>query len=343
MRPVSNPPNPYLSEYREWLGEPPAAKLEVYEEQARSILSENDSPDIPFRWSVNPYRGCQHACAYCYARPTHEYLGLGAGTDFDSKISVKVNAPQLLERALAKPSWAGEFIAFSGVTDCYQPLEAVYHLTRRCLQVCLRFANPVGIVTKSYLVLRDADVLAQLNQRGQARVYISIPFADPERCRAIERGAPPPERRFEALQRLHAAGVPVGVMVAPIIPGLNDRDVPKILERAAACGASAAGYMAVRLPGSVKDVFLERLRAALPDAAGRVEARIRGMRGGALSDPRFGSRMTGAGPYWESVEQLFRTTAGRLGLLYDAERRAAERAGRTSRRTTQLPLFSDGA
>jgi DNA repair photolyase len=340
MRPVSNPPNPYLSEYREWLGEPPAVRLEVYEEQAKSILAQNDSPDVSFRWSVNPYRGCQHACAYCYARPTHEHLGLGAGTDFDSRITVKVNAPQLLERAFARPSWRGEFIAFSGVTDCYQPLEAVYHLTRRCLQVCLRFSNPLGIITKSYLVLRDADVLTQLNQRTQARVFFSIPFADPERCRLIERGAPPPERRFEAMRKLHAAGVPVGVMVAPIIPGLNDREIPAVLERAAECGARSAGYIAVRLPGSVKAVFLERVRDALPDAAGRIEARIRDMRDGELSDPRFGSRMTGNGPYWDSIEQLFRKTAERCGLNYDDEARARERATVTSRPAlVQLGLF----
>lgn len=314
MRPVANPPNPFVAEYREWLEAPPDAELHVYEEHARSILNENDSPDLPFRWSLNVYRGCQHACAYCYARPTHEYLGLGAGTDFDTRITVKVNAPELLRKALAAPRWKHEPIAMSGVTDCYQPLEAVYQLTRRCLEVCLEFANPVGIVTKSYLVVRDAALLAELAQRAKTRVYFSIAFADDARARLIEPGAPPPSRRFEALRRLHAAGVPVGVIVAPLIPGLNDREIPAVLQRAAECGARSAAYTALRLPGSVGSVFLTRLGAALPDAAKRVESRIRDMRGGELTDPRFGQRMTGRGAYWQSIERLFATSAARFGL-----------------------------
>lgn len=314
MKLVANPPNPHLSEHREWLGPPPPVKLVVYEELSRSILSENDSPDIPFRWSVNPYRGCQHACAYCYARPTHEYLGFGAGTDFDSRITVKFNAPELLAREFSRPGWKRERVCFSGVTDCYQPLEAVYQVTRRCLEVCHQFRNPAGIVTKSYLVVRDAELLTSLNRRALARVYISIPFADDGVARKIETGAPPPSRRFEALRCLSAAGVPVGVMVAPIIPGLNDRDIPRILQRAAECGAEWAGCQALRLPGTVEDVFLSRVREQLPGAAGRIEARIRDMRGGALSDSRFGCRMTGHGPYWESVRQLFEKSVQRWAL-----------------------------
>ncbi len=337
MRRIENPPNPYVGEYCEWLGEPPAVELEVFEESARSILSENDSPDIPFRWSINPYRGCQHACAYCYARPTHEYLGLGAGSDFDSKIFIKTNAPELLADALARPSWKREKLVFSGVTDCYQPLEAVYRLTRRCLEVCLRHGNAVGIVTKSYLVARDVDLLADLARAAGCRVYFSIPFADDATARKIEPGAPPPSRRFEAMRRLREAGVPVGVMIAPLIPGLNDRDIPRLLQRAVECGATSAGHQALRLPGSVKDVFLTRLRRELPLHADRVEARIRAMRGGELSDPRFGSRMTGHGSYWESVERLFQTMATRFGL--DAgqrwrRREAVEQPGRV-----QLRLF----
>lgn len=342
MRPVSNPPNPYLSEYREWLGEPPAARVEVYEERARSILSENDSPDLSFRWSLNPYRGCQHACAYCYARPTHEYLGFGAGTDFDTRITVKINAPELLEQALVRPRWGRELIAFSGVTDCYQPLEAVYHLTRRCLQVCARYDNPIGIVTKSYLVMRDADVLATLSARTASRVYFSIAFSESHWPRALEHGAPPPARRFEAMKRLRDAGVRVGVMVAPIIPGLNDRDIPAILERSAACGAEVAAYVPLRLPGNVREVFLTRLRAALPDAAARIEARIRDMRGGDLNCSRFGERMGGNGPYWQSIETLFTSVARRVGLHTSDDPptwRAAPRAA-----GLQLPLFdSDSA
>jgi len=314
MRPVSNPPNPYLSAHAEWLEPPPDARLEVFEEDARSILSENDSPDLSFRWSANPYRGCHHACAYCYARPTHEYLGFGAGTDFETRICVKRNAADLLERKLSSRSWQGELIAFSGVTDCYQPLEAVYGLTRACLEVCLRHRNPAGVVTKGMLVIRDADVLAALNRAARARVYFSIPFADDAMARKIEPGAPPPSRRFQAMKELHAAGVPVGVMLAPIIPGLNDRDIPRVLERAAACGAEQAGCMPLRLSGAVAGVFLERLRAALPDHAARVEARILDMRGGRLNDSRFGSRMRGEGAYWEGVMALFKQAAQRHGF-----------------------------
>jgi DNA repair photolyase len=314
IRRVDNPPNPYESAYHEWLEPPPAARLEVYEETARSILSENDSPDLGYRWSVNPYRGCQHACAYCYARPYHEYLGMGAGTDFDTKIVVKVNAAALLRQALKKRGWLGERINFSGVTDCYQPLEAVYGLTRGCLEVCLTFANPVAIVTKSYLVVRDADLLAELHRAAGVWVIHSIPFADDALARQVEPQAPPPSRRFEAMRRLADAGVPTAVMMAPIIPGLNDREIPSVLRRAAEAGARWASYAALRLPGSVEPVFLSRLRSALPERAARVEARIREIRGGRLNDSRFGHRFRGEGPYWESIASLFEVSAARYGL-----------------------------
>jgi DNA repair photolyase len=314
MRRVDNPPNPHLSEYREWLGPPPEARLTVYEEHADSILAENDSPDIPFRWSVNPYRGCQHACAYCYARRTHEYLGFGAGSDFDTQIVIKVNAPERLAAAFARPSWKRGIVLFSGVTDCYQPLEAVYRLTRRCLEVCVQYANPVRIVTKGYLVVRDADVLVELHRRADVRICFSMPFADARVARLIETHAPSPDRQFEAMRRLSAAGLPVGIIVAPLIPGLNDRDIPALLERAAACGATTACYTPVRLPRNVAPVFLSRLRQVLPTAAARVEHLVRDMRGGRLNNPDFGERMRGGGAYWESVERLFETMATRHGL-----------------------------
>ncbi len=362
-RPVANPPNPFLSAQREYLEEPPPVELEVYEETSRSILSENDSPDISFRWSVNPYRGCQHACAYCYARPTHEYLGLGAGTDFDSKITAKVNAPELLVAALKRKGWQGETIVFSGVTDCYQPLEAVYQLTRRCLEVCRDFSNPVGIVTKSFLVVRDAELIAEIARRASARVFVSIPFADEVAARAIESGAPTPARRFEALARLRDAGVPTGLMLAPIIPGLNDRDIPEILERAAQAGATSAAYTALRLPGNVSEVFLSRVRAARPDQAGRVEALVRQLRDGRLNDPRFGHRMHGHGVHWDGIRRLFEVAARRVGLhlhsrstpqqrsgtgvsdeeqrpdLLVAPKKTTEMPTKTPRNSCQLPLF----
>jgi DNA repair photolyase len=314
MKRISNPPNPFLSRSREYLEEIPQARVEVYEEQAKSILSENDSPDLPFRWSVNPYRGCQHACAYCYARPYHHYVDLGAGTDFDTKLFVKTNAPDLLVQAFRARRWRRECINFSGVTDCYQPLEAVYEVTRRCLEVCRDHANPAGIVTKGYLVARDADLLVELNARAGAEVYFSIPFADDTTARLIEPHAPPPSRRFAAMQRLHQAGVPVHVFMAPIIPGLNDSDVPAVLERASLNGAECASFTALRLPGAVEAVFLERLRAALPLRAQRIENRLREIRGGRTSESAFGQRMTGAGIYWDSIAQLFRLHAARCGL-----------------------------
>lgn len=314
MKRVANPPNPYVSTHHEWLEPPPPATVEVYEERAGSILSENDSSDVPFRWSANPYRGCQHACAYCYARTTHEYLGFGAGTDFDTKIVVKTNAAELLDRAFSKRSWGGEAVNFSGVTDCYQPLEASYGLTRACLDVCIRHRNPAGVVTKGSLVIRDIDVLAELERVAGASVFVSIPFAERETCRLIEPQAPPPGRRFETIARLAEAGIPVGVFVSPIIPGLNDRDIPEILRRAADAGARTAGYSALHLAGNVAAVFRSRLREVLPLRAEHVESRIRDTRGGALCESRVGHRMTGQGPYWRSIQALFAISAKRLGL-----------------------------
>lgn len=314
MKHLDNPPNPHLSAHHEWLEPPPPVRVEVYEEEARSILSENDSPDVGYRWSVNPYRGCQHGCTYCYARRTHEYLGFGAGSDFETRIVVKINAAQRLEEQFRNKNWRGELLAFSGVTDCYQPLEAVYGLTRACLEVCLRFGNPVGIVTKSYLIVRDIDLLAALARKVSMRVLVSIPFRDAETARAIEPGAPTPQRRFEAMRKLADAGIPVGVMVAPIIPGLNDRDVPELLARAADAGATTAGTIALRLPDHVEDVFLSRLRTAMPLRYQRIEHRIRETRGGKLYDGRFGQRMRGSGTYWDSIIRLFKLAAHRHRL-----------------------------
>ncbi len=314
IRKLDNPPNPFQSQYVEYLDDIPDTKVEVYQEQARSILSRNDSPDLPFNWSVNPYRGCQHACAYCYARPYHEYLDLGAGTDFETKLFVKVNAPELLRKKLSSPEWAGEAIDFSGVTDCYQPLEAVWELTRRCLEVCLDFRNPVSIVTKSYLIVRDVELLSKLNQATSIHVTVSIPFADDQAARLMEPQAPPPSRRFQAIRKLRQAGVPVGLMLAPIIPGLNDREIPQILEQAARCGARSASYAALRLPGSVASVFLDRLRKVMPLRAKRIENRIREIRGGKLNENCPGKRMTGEGNYWQGIAQLFKISRERVGL-----------------------------
>lgn len=314
LRRVDNPPNPYVSAHSEWLEPPPAARVEVFEEPGGSILSCNDSPDLPYRWSVNPYRGCQHACAYCYARRTHEYLGWGAGTDFDTKLIVKPNAAELLRKAFSKRSWKGESVHFSGVTDCYQPIEASYGLTRACLEVCLEFRNPAYVITKGFLVVRDAELLAELNRVAVARAAVSIPFADADSCKLIEPQAPPPDRRFEIVRRLREAGVPVGVVVAPIIPGLSDSEIPEILRRSKQAGAEWASFTALRLPGSVADVFIRRLHEVMPLRAERILNRLRDIRGGKLNNTRFGERMRGDGPYWDSITQLFQIERERNGL-----------------------------
>ncbi len=318
-RRIQNPPNPYLTEHRELLGEPPIAELHIYEDQSHSILSENDSPDIGFRWSVNPYRGCFHACSYCFARPTHEYFGFGAGTDFERKIFVKRRAPQLLEQAFRRPSWRGERIAFSGVTDCYQPLEAAWQLTRGCLDICLKYRNPVAVITKSLLIRRDAPLLAALAREANTSVSLSIPFADERIARLIEPGAPTIRKRFETMRLLAEAGVPVGVGVAPIIPGLNDTDIPTVLQEAKRCGAQFAFHTLLRLPGSVKAVFFQRLQDVLPLRAARIEHRIREVRGGRLSDSRFGHRHHGDGEYWAMIDQTWALWTRRLGFNQDAD------------------------
>ena len=330
---IWNPPNPYLTEHRELLGEPPAAELEVYEDESKSILSHNDSPDIGFRWSVNPYRGCFHACAYCYARPTHEYFGFGAGTDFERRIFVKRNAPELLEEAFRRRSWQGERIVFSGVTDCYQPLEAAWKLTQGCLEVCVKYRNPAGIITKSLLIRRDADLLAALAREADCSVSISIPFRDEEIARKIEPGAPTIRRRFETMEILAKAGVPVGIGIAPIIPGLNDADIPDLLKEARRRGASFAFHTLLRLPGSVKAVFFHRLREQLPLRVKRIEHRIRETREGKLYDSRFGRRHQGQGTYWDAIEQAWEVWTKRLGFGRDEEDEAPQR--RTFRRPAE--------
>lgn len=313
-RAVSNPPNPWHSRSVELLGPPPPLELLVYEEECQSIVSANESADVPFRFSVNPYRGCFHACAYCYARPTHQYLDWGAGTDFERRIVVKLNAAEKLREWLAGHRGRREIIAFSGVTDCYQPLEASYELTRACLDACREFRQPVGVITKGALVERDAELLARVNERAAARVYVSLAFADDGDARLLEPYAAPPSRRLATIARLAAAGVPVGVAVAPVILGLNDHQIPAILAAARAAGANRAFLTLLRLPAEVLPVFTERLREAFPARAEKVLSLLAQVRQGDLQDARIGHRMRGEGPRYAVVERLFDLHCRRLGL-----------------------------
>ncbi len=328
MRFVDNPPNPWLTYSVEWIGEPPPAKIEVFEEtETRSIISTNNSPDVAFDHSINCYRGCIHGCTYCFSRPTHEYLGYGAGTDFERKIIVKVRAPELLRKELMKSSWQGDQIVFSFTSDPYIPLEANYKLTRGCLEVCAAFRNPVGIVTKSALIRRDIDVLQQLARDASVGVYFSIPFADYDIARAVEPFAPSPNARFEAMKALADGGIEVGIGIAPTIPGLTS-DIPELLQRAKDCGAQKAFINMLRLPGSVAPYFEQRLREKLPTKADRVLNRIRDARGGKLNSSVFGERMRGKGQYWEAQEQLFNVFCKRLG--FNEHRVGSDRHERTS-------------
>jgi DNA repair photolyase len=314
MNYVENPPNPWLTHSTEWIGEPPEAKLEVFEEtETRKIITHNDSPDVGFDYTVNCYRGCIHGCTYCFSRPTHEYLGYGAGTDFDRKIIAKVNAPELLRKELMKPSWKGDEIVFSFTSDPYIPLEANYKLTRRCLEVCAEFRNPVGIITKSAMIRRDIDVLKELSQNARLGVFFTIPFTDVDVARAVEPFAPLPAARFHAMADLAAAGITVGIGIAPVIPGLSS-DIPVLLHMAKEAGAKHAFINMLRLPGSVAPYFEERLREKLPTKADRVLNRIREAREGKLNSSVFGERMRGKGQYWEATERLFKIHCQRLGF-----------------------------
>jgi DNA repair photolyase len=313
LKVVQNPPHRWQKTAVEWLEGPPAADLEIFEDASKTILAKNDSPDIPFTWSLNPYRGCAHGCAYCYARPSHEYLDFGAGTDFEKKLVIKPDAAALLEKAFDQKSWRGEVIAFSGNTDCYQPLEAEYGITRACLEVCLRYKNPVSVITKSAVIERDAALLAELARIAYCQVRVSIPLWDADVARAIEPFAPSPARRIKVIAALSKAGVPVGVNVAPVIPGLSDKDIPSILVAAREAGATSASHIMLRLPGPVLPVFEERIRNFLPLRAERILGQIEDCRGGKRNEPRFGARMTGSGARWDAIRDLFDTTARRLG------------------------------
>lgn len=343
MRPVNNPPNPWQSTHVAWIDAPPPAHMRVYEEDARSILSYNNSSDLGFSWSINPYRGCFHGCAYCYARPSHQYLDFGAGTDFERKLIVKRNAARLLTEAFEKKSWKGERVILSGNTDCYQPLELTWGLTRNLLTVCAAFRNPVGIITKSAIIQRDVDILQDLHRHAAVQVYISIPFLDRSMSRRIEPGAPSPSKRLQTVQVLAEAGIPVGVALAPIIPGLNDDQIIPILEAAADAGANSAFRSLVHFPDPVDEIFMETLQDAYPDRVDKVRNALREMRRGALTDERIGERFNGHGARWELIAQIFDKTCDRLGIFHRRNEKssfAQEQTPDTFRRPgAQMELF----
>ncbi len=308
-----------LGEYRdEQLLEHPEGvqiKTQAFHDRSRTIINRvADSPDIPFDWSVNPYRGCEHGCIYCYARPGHEYLGMSCGLDFESKIMAKMDAPAMLRKELAHRKWTGEPITMSGVTDCYQPLEAKLRITRGCLAVMAECRQPVSIITKSKLVLRDLDLLSELATHNAVSVGISITSLRNDIAMAMEPRASSPANRLKAIGELSRAGVPVMVMVAPVVPGLTDPEMPAILEAAAEAGAKSAGWVMLRLPYQIKALFLEWLQREFPERAERVESRIREMRGGNLYDAQFGTRMRGEGHHAEAIATMFKTYRKRFGL-----------------------------
>jgi len=286
----------------------------VQEERAKSIISSNNSPDIGFDRSINPYRGCEHGCVYCYARPTHAFLGLSPGLDFESKLFAKVNAPELLECELSNPKYVPKTIALGTNTDPYQPIERQYRIMRRLLEVLERANHPVGIVTKSALVLRDKDILSSMAKRGLVKVALSITTLDRKLARAMEPRASTPEKRLKALEELSAAGVPTAVMVAPVIPALNDPEIETILTRAHAAGVCEAGYVMLRLPLEISDLFQEWLAEYAPDRAKRVMSLMRSMRGGKDYNAQWGKRMRGNGPYAWQIGRRFELATKRLKL-----------------------------
>ncbi len=290
---------------------------EYLPDRSRSIVAENQSPDVGFRYSINPYRGCMHGCSYCYARPTHEYLGLNAGLDFESKILVKEDAPRLFREFLQRPRWTPEPIALSGVTDCYQPAERRYRLTRGCLETALECRQPMTIITKNGLITRDLDVLSEMARHRLVHAYLSVTTLDPELSREMEPRTSLPAIRLRAIRSLAEAGVPVGVMVAPVVPGLTEPEIPAILRAAHEAGARVAGHILLRLPLAVAPIFEEWLRRTRPGMAERVLNRVRQARGGRLNSSRFGERMRGDGELADQVAKLFRVFAARLGYEPD--------------------------
>jgi DNA repair photolyase len=307
-------------------------------DSSRSIIARNDSPDIGFDTSINPYRGCSHGCVYCFSRPTHEYLGFSAGLDFESRILIKENAPELLRTELSSPRWEPQVVAMSVATDCYQPVEKKLRLTRRCLEVIVEFRNPVAVVTKNHLVTRDIDLLSELAHCDAAVVMVSLTTLDDDLRRVMEPRTSRPARRLAAIEALAQAGIPVGVMVAPVIPGLNDHEIPALVSAATEAGASFALYTPVRLPHAVAPLFEDWLERHFPERKEKVLNRIRSIRGGKLNDPRFVTRMRGEGIFAKQIGQLFSISCRRAGI---GEKRPPKLSTAAFRRAGPQPTLFD--
>ncbi|MBI2428465.1 MAG: PA0069 family radical SAM protein [Ignavibacteriales bacterium] len=311
----TNPQNRFESTSYEVLEEEIDAERKIttkyFRDTSKTILAKNDSPDIGFSYDLNPYRGCEHGCIYCYARPSHEYLGFSAGLDFETKIMVKPDAHILLEKEFKKKSWRPTVIALSGNTDCYQPIERKLQLTRKCLEVFLKYRNPVGMITKNALITRDIDIIAELAKLNLVVCTLTIPTLDKALQRVMEPRTSPSELRLDAIEQLAKAGIPVGVSLAPVIPGLNDSEMPAILKRASEHGATFAFYTMLRLPYAVKDLFTDWLKREMPQKAEKILNRIKDVREGKLNSTEFGTRMTGTGEIAESIRQLFELTCAK--------------------------------
>jgi DNA repair photolyase len=319
-------------------GPPQGPRTEFFKDHSKTVIARNDSPDVGFTASLNPYRGCEHGCIYCYARPTHEFLGFSAGLDFESKIMVKEDAPELLRTELMSPKWQPQVIFMSGVTDCYQPVEVKLKLTRRCLEVLAEFRNPVFIITKNRLVTRDIDLLSELARYQAVEVWLSITTLDPELRKVMEPRTSPPSARLAAVRELAQAGVRAGVNVAPIIPGLTDHEMPSILQAAADAGATAAGYTLVRLPYGVAPLFQKWLETHFPDRKEKVLNRLRSIRGGKLNESQWGTRMHGEGIFADQISRMFEVARRKAGI--PGEMRGLSAAAFRRPPGAQLPLFS---
>jgi DNA repair photolyase len=343
---TANPPNRFERLHYDFTDAEPAPgdepvdpRVQYLRDPARTIIARNESPDVGFDASINPYRGCEHGCTYCFARPTHEYLGFSSGLDFETKILVKENAPELLRRELASPRWEPQVLGVSGVTDAYQPIERRLGLTRRCLEVLAEFRNPVQIVTKSRLVVRDADLLADLARDACAAVTISVTTLDPAIHRAMEPRTPRPALRLAAIEALAKAGVPVGVLVAPVVPGLTDHEIPRILEAVARAGATHAGYVVLRLPHANKELVEAWLAEQFPDRKEKVLNRLRELGGGKLYDSHFERRQRGTGVFAEQIAQLFAMGLRQAGIANEKPRLSTAAFRRPAAVSPQLALF----